>query len=305
MVAEGQAREAGALAEVDRPRAGMALSFAEMRIRVQQLDEFYRGVMQKGTDYDVIPGTPKPTLLQPGAQMLDAVFGLAPIFEEIEGTVRDYEGGFFAYEIRCKLLSKATGETVAEGLGSCNNKEGRYRWRDAKPTCPECGYELRVSRNAPEWYCWRQKGGCGATYPLDQIEAGGKVENDDPYTLANTILKMAQKRAHVAATLNATGASRIFTQDVEDMGPLVGTVTAATSEPAPRANGQPEQEQPPEIDRLTCEECGETLTETRFKDGKVWSAAQLAVYGRRKHSKILDMKCYREANQRKAEEVAF
>ena len=28
---------------------------------------------------------------------------------------------------------------------------------------------------------------------------------------------MGQKRAHVAATLNATGASRIFTQDVEDL----------------------------------------------------------------------------------------
>jgi hypothetical protein len=35
--------------------------------------------------------------------------------------------------------------------------------------------------------------------------------------LDNTILKMAMKRAHIAATLNATGASRIFTQDVEDM----------------------------------------------------------------------------------------
>lgn len=56
---------------------------------------------------------------------------------------------------------------------------------------------------------------------------------------------------------------------------------------------------------LTCEECAEPLTETRFKDGTNWSADQLAVFGRRKHSRILCMKCYREANQakRRAEEA--
>jgi hypothetical protein len=31
---------------------------------------------------------------------------------------------------------------------------------------------------------------------------------------------MAQKRSHIGATLNATCASRIFTQDVEDMAPV-------------------------------------------------------------------------------------
>jgi hypothetical protein len=57
-------------------------------------------------------------------------------------------------------------------------------------------------------------------------------------------------------------------------------------------------------DDLTCEECGEPLTETRFKDGTNWPPAQLAVFGRRKHSRILCMTHYREANQakRRAEE---
>src|SRR6185295_8317112 len=107
-----------------------------------------------GTDYDTIPGTPKPSLFQPGAQLLDAIFGLVPKFEELEGTIRDYDKGFFAYEIRCALISKQTGETAAEGIGSCNSMEGRYRWRDAKPQCPTCGYELRISNRDPEWYCW-------------------------------------------------------------------------------------------------------------------------------------------------------
>lgn len=56
---------------------------------------------------------------------------------------------------------------------------------------------------------------------------------------------------------------------------------------------------------LYCEECGDVLTETRFKDGTNWAPSQLAVFGRRKHSRILCMSHYREANQakRRAEEA--
>lgn len=56
---------------------------------------------------------------------------------------------------------------------------------------------------------------------------------------------------------------------------------------------------------LYCEECGEPLTETRFKDGTNWAPEQLAVFGRRKHSRVLCMTHYREANQarRRAEEA--
>ncbi len=45
-----------------------------------------------------------------------------------------------------------------------------------------------------------------------------------------------------------------------------------------------------------CEECGELLTPIRFKDGTVWYPAQLATFGRRKHSRILCMSHYRAAN---------
>ena len=60
-----------------------------------------------------------------------------------------------------------------------------------------------------------------------------------------------------------------------------------------------------DTDTLFCEECGEPLAETRFKDGTNWAPAQLAVFGRRKHSRILCMPHYREANaaKRRAEEA--
>jgi hypothetical protein len=37
-----------------------------------------------------------------------------------------------------------------------------------------------------------------------------------PFSLVNTLLKMARKRALIDAILSATRASRIFTQDIED-----------------------------------------------------------------------------------------
>ena len=191
------------------------VSLEELRQQIVALDQFKRDIMQDGTDYAVIPGTPKPSLLKPGAEKLCEAFGWRPKFAILD-SVRDWEGGFFHYEVECRLLSKRTGEDVGNGLGEANSLEGRYRWREARPSCERCGFELRRARDRAEWYCWRAKGGCGATYPLGQIEPGGKVENDDPYTLVNTLLKMAQKRALVAATLVAAAASGIFTQDVED-----------------------------------------------------------------------------------------
>lgn len=47
---------------------------------------------------------------------------------------------------------------------------------------------------------------------------------------------------------------------------------------------------------LTCESCGEALTDTRFKDGTVWNPSQLAGYGRRKHGRVLCFTHYRAAN---------
>lgn len=77
----------------------------------------------------------------------------------------------------------------------------------------------------------------------------------------------------------------------------------AVTEPGPGMSVVPASDGDREA--LLCEECGEKLTETRFKDGTNWAPAQLAGFGRRKHSRVLCMTHYREANQakRRAEEA--
>ena len=70
----------------------------------------------------------------------------------------------------------------------------------------------------------------------------GRVPNPDTADQVNTILKMAEKRALIAATLIAVNASDYFTQDIEDLpgfGDVVeGVVRFVTPEP-PAAKRKP------------------------------------------------------------------
>lgn len=181
-----------------------------------------RPLLMKDVDFGVIPGTNnKPVLLKPGAEKLCNAFNLCPEFE-IADTVKNWDADkpLFYFQYRCKLVDIATGKVVATGLGSCNSMESKYRWRDAKRTCPTCGKELRKSKDKPEFYCWTKTGGCGAVFkendPAVASQQLGKVPNEDIFSQINTLDKMAQKRALIAAVLIGCNASRDFTQDIDE-----------------------------------------------------------------------------------------
>ena len=115
---------------------------------------------------------------------------------------------------------------VAEGVGSCSSMESKYRWRKGGRVCPACraGTIKRSTFGNKGWYCFAKIGGCGAKFEPEAEEItsqegdeGGRQENPDIADVYNTVLKMAKKRAFVDATLTATAASNIFTQDLEDM----------------------------------------------------------------------------------------
>jgi hypothetical protein len=176
-------------------------------------------------DYGVIPGTKKPTLLQPGADKLNNLFGLIPTFEVIEKEL-DWTGAthggepFFFYEVKCRLFRADW--CMGEGTGSANSWESKYRWRKSERLCPSCGKPAVLkSKDKDEWFCWKKKDGCGRTFRGDDPQITeqkvGNVPNPDIADQVNTVLKMANKRAKIAATLNATSAHEFFTQDLEDI----------------------------------------------------------------------------------------
>jgi len=133
--------------------------------KITQFQQVIQKTLHQGHDFGIIPGTDKPTLLKPGAEKILMMMGLQSEFEIVDST-RDFEKGFFQYQVRCKLLRGNT--VITEGLGACNTRERKY---------------LKM----------------------------------DPYTMDNTVLKMAKKRALVDAALLVASLSDVFTQDLEDM----------------------------------------------------------------------------------------
>lgn len=186
--------------------------------RVHKVREVQARVMQEGRHYGNVPGTDKPALFKPGAELLGLTFQLAPEFTSAER----WEGEHMETVITCKLKHAPTGALLGEGIGSCSTREKKYAWRNGGRKCPSCGKEgsLLRSKEKPEWFCWRKKDGCGATFPANDPsilgQKDGRVPNPDLADTYNTVRKMACKRAHVAAILFVTCASEIFTQDVED-----------------------------------------------------------------------------------------
>ena len=226
------------------------MAVAEMIAHVSTVQEVMRAVMKKDVHYGMIPGTDKPTLLKPGSEKIADCLNLCPHYEELE-KVEDHGlsglQAFFHYRYRCALKERGTEVLVATGIGSCNSREGRYRWRWSERTCPACKKQTIIKGQAKfggGWICWKKKGGCGSKFPggAQEIESQevGRIENEDIATLVNTIDKMAQKRALVAACLNL-GFSDYFTQDVEDWGPQ----EAQEPDNAPELPGEPAKNAPP------------------------------------------------------------
>lgn len=133
---------------------------------IESFQTLVRSQFKQNHDFGVIPGTgTKPTLLKPGAEKIIMLLGLTSEYDIAEST-RDFENGFFQYQIKCRLLRD--GQVITEGMGAANTKEKKYLRQDA-------------------------------------------------FTVDNTVLKMAKKRALVDAALLVGSLSDIFTQDIEDM----------------------------------------------------------------------------------------
>jgi len=162
--------------------------------------------LHEGHDYGVIPGTNKPTLLKPGAEKIAKLMNLRDDYEIVE-KIENWEAGFFHYVVKCLLCEISSGLLISAGLGSCNSMESKYRWRwvfeDQLSKEQEAEKETLVFKEFRN-----KKGGKFRKY---------RLPNDDIFSQANTILKMAKKRALVDAALSAGRLSDLFTQDLEEL----------------------------------------------------------------------------------------
>lgn len=181
-------------------------NIANTMAKIQQMQNVVQMTLKKGHDFGEVPGTSKPTLLKPGGEKICMLFGLNPEYEFLK-TTEDYDKEFFSYNIRCTLFRN--GQPVAQGVGSCNSKEKKYRF-------------INVDE-IPENFV-----GQSEQFTDKYGRTKYKINNPDICSLVNTILKMAKKRAFIDAVLQVASLSEVFTQDIEDMGDFIQQEQDAT-----------------------------------------------------------------------------
>jgi hypothetical protein len=186
---------------------GRSLTAADIRQRVNTIQEVMSAVMKPDVHYGVIPGCKKPSLYKPGSEVLLATFQIATSIHVTDLSTDDC----IRYQVRVIGTHAPSGMVVGEGIGECSSNEEKYKWRKAYDeewnATPENRRRIKLGK-----------------YKDKQVRT-------EPADVANTILKMAKKRAQIDMTLTATGASDCFEQDVEDL--PEGIRAASQHEPTP------------------------------------------------------------------------
>lgn len=187
-------------AVIERPQSGIVpqsgrLSASEVVQHAMVVQEVMRAVMKPGIHFGEIPGTDKPSLFQPGADKLCMTFRIAPEFAiEDLSTVDSVR-----YRVTCRGVHQLSGVTLGSCVGEASSNEEKYKWRRAVN-----------DKEFNETPASMRRIKFGKTWETKQVRT-------EPADVANTVLKMAEKRAKIGMVLNVTAASDMFGQDLEDL----------------------------------------------------------------------------------------
>lgn len=218
--------------------------------RVRRIQEIRNEVMKKDVHFGVIPGCQKQSLYKPGAEMLLMTFRIAaeePKAEDL--STAD------AIRYRVTRNGSVNGQLVASGIGECSSDEEKYKWRFAV-----CAAEYDKTPEDRRREKYKRDG-----TTIRQVRT-------QPADVANTILKMADKRAYIAMAILATAASDMFGQDLEDLPPEVAEGLENGGEPAKEPiRGAVKKDGPPEAGVVTFVPVDVTLAHSKPDAEKAWT----------------------------------
>ena len=166
---------------IDGAPAPLALD--EMRQMLGYVENFVKSILKEGEDYAKVPGTDRSSLLQPGAEKIKFAFSLADEYTTLERHVepdREWTYRTFDKRTQTEVERKARGYFRYEVRCDLVHRKSGVIWGSCVGVCES---SERGRENAP----------------------------------ANTIIKMAQKRAMVGAAKSVAFLSGRFTCDVEDL----------------------------------------------------------------------------------------
>jgi len=226
---------------IHQPRLAVTpqVKATELVERLDVIRDAMQTAMTRDVDYGVIPGTgTKPTLLKPGAEKLGVLFQLDV---QLVNEKHWGPGDHLTVTSQATVFHFPTGARLGYGEGICSTREKKYAVRNEQRKCPDCGKATVIKGKAEYgggWLCFKKKGGCGAKWPdgaeVIESQTTGEVENPDLPDSWNTVVKMAEKRARIDAVLAVTGASALFTQDLDDE-------VERAPESAPAPSSQPDR----------------------------------------------------------------
>lgn len=240
--------------------AKQELTAKEVKAQVNLIQEVMNAVMKKDVHYGVIPGCKQPSLYKAGAEKILSTFRISvePIVEDLSNHDE------IKYRVTARGVHQGTGIFVGAGIGECSSNEDKYKWRGA---ISDAEWNATSEDRKRIKYCkptdWNKQG------EIRQIRT-------NPADLANTVLKMAKKRAQVDLTLTATAASDCFTQDLEDIPDEYDNIKGPAA-----ASGKPSTEAPKKKEAATAEVVqGEVVTvqikeikeNSGEKNGKPWKS---------------------------------
>lgn len=182
------------------PRLGLLrplASPAEIIVSQDEARALVAAALKEGRDYGKIPGVDKPSLLKPGAERLNLAFGCAARFKVTEQEF-DHDRVVEWRKVKKEFTGPRGNRTLVGETESRGTSLGLYRY------VVECEIVHRET-------------GIVVAACLGSCSTMESKYIDRPRDSENTIIKMAEKRALVGATLLAYGLSEQFTQDVEDL----------------------------------------------------------------------------------------
>ena len=182
------------------------LSAVEVKAGLDLILQVMKTTMEKGKDYGLIPGCgDKPTLFKPGSEKILTAFRIG-VDPEVEDLSTDDEAH---YRVKARLFHEPSGIELGKGIGEASSYEEKYKWR--KAICDEELDIITEDRKRLAYKAeWKDGRKTGKFIRVKQVRTN-KAD------VANTVLKMAKKRAQIDGTLTATAASSVFNQDLEDL----------------------------------------------------------------------------------------
>lgn len=201
------------------------LTAEQVKGQIQLIQRVTKGVMKKDMHFGKIPGTQKNTLYKAGSEVLLTTFRIGVELQVEDLSTTDC----IRYRVTVTGRHQLSGIALGQGIGEASTNEEKYRWRRAV-----CDKEYELAPEDRKRIKFQKYG--QTVEELKQVRT-------EPADVANTILKMAKKRAQIDMTLTALACSDMFTQDLEDM-PAELRDQAAAEEGARPTQAKPATEAP-------------------------------------------------------------